>query len=231
MTEEISRLEAELNRSPSREVLNKLLDAYVARRDSKSLNKALSLLLHNLDTFKDQPRFLARAAHLLVLVMDNPAARDLAGDLASRLITLEPDYPHWYVTAGYVYWWTGNVSAAIEVSELGLRRLATAEPTEALLDLKGNLAYYYAERGLKENAEKARSLAMEAYQAAATPSRADSLGYVLMKFPTSQDDLRKARDYFVEAKRRLEKLGLTNPLVEQHLEAVVKDFTGEPGQP
>src|SRR3990172_2791988 len=90
---EMRGLEDEFAKNPSRGNLNKLVDAYIEQRDSKALQKALSLILKNLDQYGQQPLFLHRAISILVLLKENPPAAKLGAELANRLIELEPRKP------------------------------------------------------------------------------------------------------------------------------------------
>ena len=223
---EMRGLEDEFAKNPSRGNLNKLVDAYIEQRDSKALQKALSLILKNLDQYGQQPLFLHRAISILVLLKENPPAAKLGAELANRLIELEPRKPISYGNAAFFHWRLNNIAAAIEISELALQRFEDAQNTNEVLQLKGNLAYYYAERGLKEDAEKARRLAREAYEKSPTASRADTMGYVLLQFAANRNDVLGACEYFQKAKAEIQKLGIANPLLEQHLAEASKRLEG-----
>ena len=223
---EMRSLEEEFAKSPSRRNLNKLVDVYIEERNSKALQKALSLVLRNLDQYGQEPSFLHRAISVLVLIKENPSAAKLAAELANRLVDLEPENPLSYGNAAYFHWRLKNIASAIEMSELALQRFEDGNNTDEVLQLKGNLAYYYAERGLKEDAEKARRLAREAYEKSPTASRADTMGYVLLQFAANRNDVLGAREYFQKAKAEIQKLGIANPLLEQHLAEASKRLEG-----
>lgn len=219
--DEVGFLENQFAQEPSRERLLKLLDAYVDRRQAKSLERALSLILQNLEHYKQDPGFLYRAASLLTLIQDNPSAAILAAELANRIVKLNLDEAVWYGNAAYVYWRLGNVTAAIEASEIGVGRCGEAASE---VQLKANLAYYYAERGLAEDASRARQLAEEAYYKSKKASLADTLGYVLLRFAAGKKDVELAQTYFRTAKAELERLGSSNPLLEQHMGEAAKQL-------
>jgi tetratricopeptide (TPR) repeat protein len=223
---EIRRLEEEFTMNPSRENLNKLVDVYIEQRDSRALQRALSLVVKNLDRYGQEPPFLHRAISVLVLIQENPSAVKLASELTNRLIELEPGNLLSYGNAAYFHWRLGNLAAAIEISELAPRRFEDAKNTDELLQLKGNLAYYYAERGLKQDAETARRLAREVYEKTPTASRADTMGYVLLQFAADRNDVQKASEYFQRAKAEIQRLGITNVLLEQHLAEASKRLEG-----
>ena len=215
---DIKQIEAELSREPNLDNIVRAIDAYLEQSDTRSLEKALSLVLRNMEKYEKEPAFLFRTMQVLALIKDNADAAKLAGTLAYRLIELEPNQAKWYVNAAYIHWRLGNLATAIELSEVGLNRLERiSAPTDIIAALKANLAYYYAQRGLPENAEQARRLAAEAYNTKATASHADTLGYVLLRFATNRTDLEKAIKYLKEAQAEIERLRLNNPFVIEHL--------------
>ena len=231
--EEIKNLENVYQRERSLGSISNLIRAYVEQGDPKSLEKALGLVTRNLATFSNEPDFLDPAIEVLGLIKNNSEAARLAVELAKRLVERAPSLVKSYVNAAYLYWRIGNLSAAIELSELGLRQLGR-HPAATLAFLKGNLAYYYAERGLDYDAEKALRLAHEAYEAEVTGSRADTLGYVILRFAKTKSEVQEALRYFNEAKAELDRLGARNPWVVEHIEkatAKIKDMDVDPGGP
>lgn len=222
----IRKLEAEVSRSPTPENVSELVEAYLEQREPRSLERALTLVLRNLEPYRNRPKFIYQALRVLTAIKDNTQAAKLAVELADSLIRLEPQRLRSYADAALVHWRVGNAAAAIELSEVGLRKAADESETQILLHLKGNLAYYYTERGLPQDAPRARELAEEAYRANPRASRADTLGYVLLRFARNQEDLEQAGVYFTQAKKQLQDAGEENSLLDAHIKELALRRSG-----
>jgi tetratricopeptide (TPR) repeat protein len=216
---EVRQLEDMFFQDPQSENLSLLLDSYLVEGDPRSLEKALSLILDYLPKFDQDPIVVDRAIQVLSLIRNNPQAAEMVLELANRLVTLEPNEPDSYLNASYACWRLGRFGTAIELSERGLARSNEAAPTDdVVLQLKANLAYYYAQRGFQEDAEKSRAFAAEAYERGPNPNRADTLGYVYLQYAVNEQDLIEAIRYFEKAEAMLWENGRSNPLVSQHLQ-------------
>jgi tetratricopeptide (TPR) repeat protein len=219
---DIKQLEAEFSKEPSVGRLVTLIDGYLDQRDTRSLEKALSLVLRNLEKYSDDTAFLYRATKILTLVKENAEAAKLASELSFRLVQLEPNKVKWHINAAYIQWRLGNIVTAIELSEIALKNLAKfSASNEQIVTLKGNLAYYYAERGRIDDAEQAKQLAIEVYRESPTPSHADTLGYTLLRFAKDAVDLKEAAKYLEEAHAQINKFGIdAEPIISAHLAEV-----------
>ncbi len=144
---------------------------------------------------------------------------------ANRYKQLEGEDPKAYQFLGYVYWWFGDPDTGIAHTEKALE-LANSikngnEKSELLCKLKNNLAFYYAEEGIK--GEKAVNFIDEALKSTARnsiyyTSQLDTAGYVHYKFGKTKVDMDSAVGYFL----RVLELEPDNPATLQHLKDAYK---------
>lgn len=210
------------------DTLTKLLRAYIESGDPKNLEKGLSLGMSYLKSFETSPNFLRRFSELLLYIENDPSSERLAVELGERSLILTPKDPISHAYMGYVYWRLGRLSEAITQTEEALKLLEVEQAgqkgeleagNERRSLIRANLAYYLAETGDSKFAERAIKLARAAYETHPKPSRADTLGYVLMRFSRGKGDLSEAQRYLEEAERDL---GSDNPFVRKHLEELRK---------
>lgn len=92
---------------------------------------------------------------------------------------------------------TGNLEKAIEISAkaLTLRNISKGvNNLKAIVQIKSNLAYFYADTGKQEYAETAKGFAKDGYEDdKERVSRLDTLGYVLIVFGNEKEVIRGMR--------------------------------------
>lgn len=150
----------------------------------------------------------------------------LALEAANKAIELEPKFPRWYSLRGLVHHLFGVSVDAITSTEVALRLATEQSDNEGAARAKNNLAYYYAEVGQNSMKEQAIAFAKDACQhdignKLKYPFSLDTLGYVLMMYGESQEELEESvevlvksaslepgdrviSDHLSEARRRLE---------------------------
>ncbi|MGH8602796.1 MAG: hypothetical protein ACREXR_08520 [Gammaproteobacteria bacterium] len=111
--------------------------------------------------------------------------------------------------AGYVYWWFRDVDTAIVETETALE-IAKDEgrkgrgKKEELYEIQNNLAFYYAEKGIKK--EIALALVEDTLHNISEGHKdyemaQDTAGYVYLRFASSEAEIQKAVEHFDAALR------------------------------
>jgi len=195
-----------------------LLRAYMDSREPRNLQKGLDLGLKNLESFSTHSRFLRHLSEMFLYIQNDSSAQKLALEFATRAVATAPADARSYSYLGYVYWSLGRLVEAIETAERALS-MVPAEDTALQHEFGANLAYYLAETADKKNGRRALELARAAYNHDDRPSKADTLGYVLMKLSGKREDLEEAERLFHVADKAL---GHENAFVRTHLEEAQK---------
>ncbi|MCI0562038.1 MAG: hypothetical protein MN733_26420 [Nitrososphaera sp.] len=108
---------------------------------------------------------------------------------------------------GYVYWWFKDIDTAIIHAENALQaalNMPEPEPStdgDSILRIKNNLAFYYAEKQI--NKDVAFSYVDEILARTSPADKLylyyiDTAGTVYLKFATSEDEVDKAKAYFLQ---------------------------------
>lgn len=147
------------------------------------------------------------------------------GELISALLASEKTYnlekakellesygePYHYIGISFSYWQKRNIEMAISILEKGFDRFKDNELNNSaslMASYKNSLAYYYADEGLVENAQKAFTYAEEALQirkdedcnSREYANALDTLGLVKITFGTNED-IREGLDMCDDARR------------------------------
>ncbi len=192
-----------------------LMRAYMDSREPRNLQKGLDLGLKNLDSFGSDSKFLRHLSEMFLYIQNDSTAQQHALDLAKRAVAISADAKG-YVYLGYVYWSLSRHLDAIDATERALTMIPATDLGQRH-EIGANLAYFLAEAGDKKYRERALTLAREAYAHDPRPSKADTFGYVLMRFSVRREELEQAEALFLEAEKSLKH---ENTFLRAHLEEV-----------
>jgi len=218
-------LEELSNKTKDFDALSRLIYMYLNSKDESYYDKALNLIEEKKEEFKDRVEYYNILSLIYRQIGETGRTKDLAIESAKKCIELERRNPRWYFGLSYTYWWYKDLDKAIEVSEEGLK-LSQELQKEISVNMnliKGNLAYFYAEKSDFEKKDIALKYAEDAYNYDKAPSRTDTFGYVLMKFGTSKEDFEKAEKLFLEALKQES----DNEFIREHLEEVRRKIKGK----
>jgi tetratricopeptide (TPR) repeat protein len=124
----------------------------------------------------------------VLLKSTNPADWDRAVEL---LLQMPAPNPQYFVTFSYLFWEARNFPRAKEVAEEGLKIAEARNSPVYIGKLKNTLAYVYSELG--ECEAKARDFASSALAADSdSPTRLDTMCFVMMKFAQSEREIAEA---------------------------------------
>jgi len=153
--------------------------------------RALVELLRRKTEFQNEPRYYYKLVQAYLDLGDTlDMAKEKALEAANKAIELKPNNPKHYRLLGYVYYWFNDPNKAIErtVKALGLAQ----EDEKEAIACKNNLAFYYAQRGKKEDKEIALGYAEQACEMEKSDVHLDTLGYVKMKFGETREEIEEA---------------------------------------
>lgn len=186
---------------------------YLKEINVKYWNKALEIFSQKSNLFTNIPEYYSLLSGYYTRVKYREA-KSLAIEALQKAMNLDDKNPRWYVQMGFVYWHFDEIENAIRWTKSALD-LAGSFPDygeKQVSLIKNNLAFYYACVG--RNKEQAIEYAEEAYRILPNAPRADTLGYVYMKFAESMDDLVRAKN-LLENVRNME--GAIPEEVDKHL--------------
>lgn len=142
----------------------------------------------------------------------------LALDAADAAIQLEPTCPRWHSLRGIVHHGFGVVVDAIADTVIALKFAEEQSDKDGVARAKNNLAYYYAMQGQSSMRETSIAYAREAYQydkekGSKEQLSLDTLGYVLMTYGETLEELEEA----VDVLNRAVKLDPTDSVISDNL--------------
>lgn len=183
-------------------VLDSLFSLYRNPRYQKKAD-ALEILLRAEEDFKADKRFYNRLAHAymeLKGILSDYHVRKNALDSAEKCIAMQPTDPNGHKLFGLVHFVFNELDKAIEITEKALTMAQDQKDKAIEISCKNNLAFYYAATEKGEFRDKAIGYAKEAI--GFNPASAfyyDTLGYVLMVFGKTKQDLDEAIRLFNKA--------------------------------
>ncbi len=142
----------------------------------------------------------------------------LALDAADSAIHLEPTCPRWHSLRGIVHHGFGVVVDAIADTVIALKFAEEQSDKDGVARAKNNLAYYYAMQGQSSMKETSIAYAKEACQydkgkGSREHLSLDTLGYVLMTYGETLEELEEA----VDVLNRAVKLDPTDSVISENL--------------
>ena len=211
------------------ESVRDLLESHYLMSDSKrDLERALSIVRDATKRFSDNPEIFRLASILYMRIEGVSNAKSLALEAAQKYRALAPESARALLYLGYIYWWTGDLNRAIEITEGAVKRSEELGEERTQSYCQANLAYFYAEAEDWEHADEALELAESAIRIQDIPNHVDTLGYVIMKFSKTLEDLNRAEELFNKA---LQYEGTRTVIVQEHLaelKKMKKTLAGKP---
>ena len=181
-------------------LLDSLFSLYRNPRYQKKAD-ALELLLSVEEDFKQDARFYNRLAHAYMelkgIITTYQAKRNAVG-AAQTCIKLNPSDPNHHKLLGLVYFVFDDLKQAISITEKALEMVKDDKKIE--ISCKNNLSFYYAAAERQDLKEKAIGYAREAVEYnPKTANYIDTLGFVIMTYGKTREDLLEAISLFNQA--------------------------------
>lgn len=168
---------------------------------SAGADKPVQFLLSRETDFQNEPRFY----YLLALGYSSLKSKGFPQSVllqkaitaVGKCIEIEPNNPRWLSLRGLIHQTFNNLRLAIEDTELALAMAEKQQDNANIARAKNNLAFYYAEGGEINKKEIALKYAKEAHkfdeELGVDPNNSlNTLGYVLMKFAETKQELTEA---------------------------------------
>ena len=180
-----------------------------------SSERVLKIILPFKNTLEKEPMFYKILADIYMRLGDASQKEDAkknAINAAKKSIELEPDNPRWQGLLGYVNFWFGDMKQGILHTEKALKKAENQKNESLTMSFRNNLACYYASEMIHEDKAKNYSKTVYEYyklQGVKTETEKeamekmamgfDSMGYVILRFATTKEEIEKSISYFTNA--------------------------------
>lgn len=166
----------------------------------QSAQKALRFVESKNERFSKSPEYFMLVARANCKFENTGKARThylKAIAAASEAINIEPENPRWLSLRGLMHDVFGVVVEAVKDTENALKMAENKSDQKNIARAKNNLAFYFAELGQEDKKELALQYANEACEydrqfGQPIHISEDTLGYVLMSFAETKDELERA---------------------------------------